>query len=62
MDFKEPLKGIKVDVASYADSLDPEAFHDWLQNLEAYFEWYHMSDASRIRFAKMKLVGFAKRF
>ncbi|BBH03402.1 hypothetical protein Prudu_014267 [Prunus dulcis] len=41
---------------------DPTIFVDWISAMEDYFEWYDMSDAQRIRFAKLKLVGAAKQY
>ncbi|CAL2271519.1 unnamed protein product [Prunus armeniaca] len=39
---------------------DPTLFVDWISVMEDYFEWCDMSDAQRIQFAKLKLVGAAK--
>lgn len=28
--------------------------------MDSYFEWYHMSEEHKVKFAKMKLVGQAR--
>ncbi|CAL9003823.1 unnamed protein product [Prunus brigantina] len=38
---------------------DPTLFVDWISAIEDYFEWYDMSNAQRIRFAKLKLEELA---
>ncbi|CAL8139839.1 unnamed protein product [Prunus armeniaca] len=41
---------------------DPTIFVDWILAMEDYFEWYDMSDAQQIQFAKLKLVGAVKQY
>ncbi|KAI5311217.1 hypothetical protein L3X38_000139 [Prunus dulcis] len=38
---------------------DATLFVDWISFMEDFFEWYDMSDAQRIPFAKLKLTGFS---
>ena len=54
------LRNVKIEAPSFEGQLDPTQFLDWLSNMDHYFEWYNMDDERRIRFAKMKLVVFAK--
>lgn len=53
---------IKVDAPDFDGRHDPNAFVDWLDRLEDYFEFYGMTDIHMVRFAKMKLVGSAKKY
>lgn len=57
---EKALKSIKVEAPSFDGQLNPKVFLDWLSDLDHYFEWYELSEARRVRFAKMKLVGKAK--
>lgn len=53
---------VKVDVPEFDGKHNPIVFVDWLDCLEDYFEFYGMTDTHRIRFAKMKLIGSAKKY
>ena len=53
---------MKVDVPSFDGNIDATVFSDWLVAMEDYFDWYEMSDIERVRFAKRKLVGLARKF
>ncbi|XP_022876875.1 uncharacterized protein LOC111395090 [Olea europaea var. sylvestris] len=55
-------RNIKVDAPEFDGRLDPEAFLDWMDSIEEYFDWYRMPDYQRLRFAKMKLTKSAKRY
>ena len=44
----------------FEGKVDATQFVDWLAAIEEYFDWYDMTDDRRVRFSKMKLVGFAK--
>uniref|UniRef100_A0A5B7BML6 RNA-directed DNA polymerase n=1 Tax=Davidia involucrata TaxID=16924 RepID=A0A5B7BML6_DAVIN len=61
-DSSDITRKVKIDAPSFDGKLDPNVFLDWLADIEDYFEWYDMSDYQRVRFAKMKLVGSAKRY
>ncbi|KAL2513243.1 CCHC-type domain-containing protein [Abeliophyllum distichum] len=49
------LKSIKVEAPSFEGQLNPKVFVDWLSDIDHYFQWYEMSEARKVRFAKMKL-------
>jgi len=53
---------VKVDVLSFDGKIDATTFFDWLVAMEDYFDWYEMSTIERVQFAKMKLVGPARKF
>ena len=55
-------KKVKVEAPEFDGSLNPSKFLDWLESMEDYFEWYNMNDAQRVRFAKMKLIGSARKY
>ncbi|KAI5311028.1 hypothetical protein L3X38_026317 [Prunus dulcis] len=50
----------KPTATNFDGSGDATLFVDWISFMEDFFEWYDMSDAQRIRFAKLKLVKSAK--
>ena len=53
-------KKVKVDVSNFDGTYDPQYFCDWLADMNHLFDWYNMSKARRVRFAKLKLHGSAK--
>ncbi|MGV8048466.1 hypothetical protein PJP07_30150, partial [Mycobacterium kansasii] len=53
---------MRVEAPSFDGRLDPTAFFDWVIDMDHSFEWYGMSKNRQMWFAKMKLVGQAKRF
>ena len=53
---------MKVDVPSFDGKIDATTFSDWIVAMEDYFDWYKKSDIERVRFAKMKLIGPARKF
>ena len=53
---------VKVDVPNFDGGHDLNAFVDWLDCLEDSFEFYIMNDIHRVCFAKMKLIGCAKKY
>ena len=56
------FKDIKLEVPTFDGQLDPQIFLDWISDMDHYFDWYYMSDERRVRFAKMKLVGQARKY
>lgn len=42
------------------DKIDPNAFLDWMADMDHFFKWHSMSEGRRVRFAKMKLIGLTK--
>jgi len=60
--YSDITRKVKVDVPSFDGKIDAATFSDWIVAMEDYFNWYEMSDIERVRFAKMKLVGPAKKF
>jgi len=53
---------VKVDVPSFDGKIDAITLSDWLVAMKDYFDWYEMFNIERVRFAKMKLVGPARKF
>ncbi|CAL8990389.1 unnamed protein product [Prunus brigantina] len=53
------MRSVKVDAPNFDGELNPKALLDWLATMDRYFEWHDMSEARRVRFAKIKLVGQA---
>ncbi|CAL9018270.1 unnamed protein product [Prunus brigantina] len=53
------MKSMKVDAPNFDCELNPKALLDWLATMDCYFEWHDKSEARRVRFAKIKLVGQA---
>ncbi|XP_020697995.2 uncharacterized protein LOC110110733 [Dendrobium catenatum] len=53
------LKNIRIDAPTYDGTLDPQVFLDWLKSMDSYFKWYNISEARKVRFAEMKLIGRA---
>ncbi|CAB4308694.1 unnamed protein product [Prunus armeniaca] len=56
------MKSVKVDASNFDGELNPKALLDWLATMDHYFEWHDKSEAQRVRFAKIKLVGQAGLF
>jgi len=56
------FKNIKLEAPTFNGQLDPQIFHDWISDMNHYFDWHDMSDERRIRFAKMKLMGQARQY
>ena len=56
------MRSVKVDAPNFDGELNPKALLDWLATMDRYFEWHDMSQARRVRFAKIKLVGQAGLF
>lgn len=52
---------VKIEAPSFDGKLDFNIFLNWLADMKDFFEWYDMTDSQQACFAKMKLVGFAKR-
>lgn len=48
-----------VDATICSDTNDPQAFSDWLVDMDHFVDWCKMSDELRVRFAKMKLIRVA---
>ena len=45
------------ETSTFDGHLDPKAFIDWVNEMDHFFEWYKLSDAKKVQFAKLKLVG-----
>ena len=60
--YSDITRKVKVDVPSFDGKIDATTFADWIVAMEDYFDWYEMSDIERVRFAKMKLIGPARKF
>ncbi|MQL70604.1 hypothetical protein Taro_002921 [Colocasia esculenta] len=53
---------VRVDAPTFDGSLDPRVYLDWEASMDCYFDWMGMSDARRVRFAMIKLVGQAQTY
>ncbi|XP_020250396.1 uncharacterized protein LOC109827789, partial [Asparagus officinalis] len=51
------LRSIKVSAPTFDGKLDPQAFLDWLKNMDRYFDWYALTEPRKVKFAAMKLTG-----
>ena len=51
---------IKIDPPIFDGILAPKIFSDWMATLDFYLDWYMFTEKSRIRFARMRLTGFAR--
>ena len=41
---------------------NPQAFSDWLANLDYYFDRYRISEERRVRFVRIRLMGLARTY
>lgn len=53
---------VEGDALEFDGCLDLEAFLDWVDVIEDYFDQYQMPNYQRLRFTKMKLVKSAKHY
>jgi len=60
--YSDITRKVKVDIPSLVGKIDATTFSDWMVDIEDYFDGYEMSGIERVRFAKMKLIGLAKKF
>jgi len=60
--YSDITRKVKIDVPSIDRKIDATTFSDWIVAIEDYFDWYEMSDIEQVRFAKMKLIGPARKF
>nr|CAD1835516.1 unnamed protein product [Ananas comosus var. bracteatus] len=49
----------KIEIPNYDGVVDAEKLDAWLDQLETYFDLYNYSNAEKVTFAKLKLVGHA---
>ncbi|KAI0507857.1 hypothetical protein KFK09_013985 [Dendrobium nobile] len=56
------MKNIKVEAPTFDGTLDPQLFLDWIKGMDSFFKWYNISEARKVRFAEMKLIGRASQF
>jgi len=56
------IRSIKLDAPTFDESLDPRVYEDWELAMEQYFDWYSMSDRTKFKFAKLRLVHQARLF
>ena len=54
------LRHIKISAPIFDGSHDPNAYLDWENAMDQYYDWYPMSEARKVQFAKMKLLSQAK--
>ncbi|CAB4282663.1 unnamed protein product [Prunus armeniaca] len=55
-------ESVKLDAPNFNGELNPKAFLDWLATMDCYFAWHDMSEARKVRLAKIKLLGQAGLF
>ena len=55
-------KRVKIESPKFDGRIDHNVFLDWIDALEDYFDWYRMSEGQKVRFAKLRLVGSAKKY
>ena len=60
--YSNITRKVKVDVPSFDGKIDATTFSDWVIAMDDYFDWCEMSDIEQVRFAKMKLIGPARKF
>ena len=54
------MRNVIVDAPTFDGVMNPTKFHDWLADMDQYFDYHPMSEKSHIHFAKAKLIGHAK--
>ena len=57
---EKALRSIKVEAPNFDGQLNAKVCLDWILDMDHYFDWYELSEARKVRFAKMKLVGKAR--
>ena len=57
---EKELKSIKVEAPSFDGQWYAKVCMDWISDMDHCCEWYELSEARRVRFAKKKLVGKAR--
>ncbi|XP_050387198.1 uncharacterized protein LOC126803432 [Argentina anserina] len=57
---EKALRSIKVEAPNFDGQLNAKVCLDWISDMDHYFDWYELSEARKVRFAKMKLVGKAR--
>ena len=50
----------KFEVPTFLGNLNLEELINWINELQEYFEYEHIEDPNRVKFAKAKLKGHAK--
>ena len=53
------MRRFKLENPKFDGYCDPSVFSDWIVDMECYFDWYRFSDATKLLFAKKKLIGSA---
>ena len=51
---------VKIDQLTFNRILDLKIFSDWTADLDYYFDWYRLTEESRVWFARMRLLGSAR--
>ena len=54
------MRSVIVDAPTFDVVMNPIKFLDWLADTYQHFDYHPMSEESRIRFTKVKLIGHAK--
>lgn len=53
----ESDRHVRLDVLDLYGNRDPEAYLDWVHNVEVYFKWHEVATRHRLQFAEAKLKG-----
>ena len=52
-------RGIKVELEDFEGRLHPDAFLDWIDRVDQYFEWKEIPEDKKVKFVSLKLKGHA---
>ncbi|TXG71764.1 hypothetical protein EZV62_000343 [Acer yangbiense] len=61
-DMGDLTKRVKIEAPEFDGRIDHNVFLDWIDALEDYFDWYHMSEGQKVRFAKLRAPQGIKSF
>ncbi|KAJ4980749.1 hypothetical protein NE237_031586 [Protea cynaroides] len=63
-DYDEPIRyqtqKVRMNLKEFHGRQDPEAFQDWLNVLDDYFDWFNLPEPRKLQLARSKLVGSAR--
>ncbi|KAK0579189.1 hypothetical protein LWI29_022501 [Acer saccharum] len=61
-DMRDLTKRVNIEAPEFDGRIYHNVFLDWIDALEDYFDWYRISEGQKVRFAKLRLVGSAKKY
>ena len=59
-DDDDSICRIMIKDSTFNNFPNPQVFHDWLTNLDYYFDRYRFSEEGKVQLARRKLVGSAR--